>query len=807
MGDHENVLAEARVPWPGPRPYDEKDWQDFCGRDPEIHELLDRVRVEKLTVLLGASGTGKTSLIRAGLVPMLRQERYHSQGDQSVWPVLLLRRWGAVSSASLEENLRLQLGWAIDAIQDWGKRLGQQRAEADSKHLRTDLESMGPASGGKASILEVVEELARAEARRTAEGKKLGKETDDFRNRGGLVLIFDQFEEQLRATPEAVSEALDLIGSLFRSKAPTRVLLSMRQEYRYALRRLELTVGGLSGRSFYLEPLKEPTVVEVVEESSGKSDIPIDRDVAQRMVRWLAPNSRNAPRKAAADVAEAARGTDPDFQNEGGRPDLLQLQAVLLELSRFALKRGQAQVKMALLDEFTAQFAEDGENAKQFIILTEKKDSKEIEDSEEQARAHRVLGGALERWIEAALRSESEASKDSSSSDAKSHSHADWAQMKSEDLRLEVHRIAIRLAPRLSSGEYKVSQEENALFRGALGEEIARLGIKAPELRSIARVVEDDKEKPPHLNWEELGLSKEFSSKAERRLSGLARILKWSPAETGNQIVICFKETLHRLARANILQCTSFGAEGRLYWELVHDQFGPNFMKWAERQRGTWDDCRSSLVVCSGLQPIAVPVTEIRPLAGMEYYDLNKITWQGCGIENLRSERLTLRNVRFLDCFLVGTIFDSIDFVGCSFENCDLKGGLFRNCGFRPGANGRPTRFIHCDSNIAIVGSVIELLEFRDCHLHQPAISDTQLEGEVRYTQGSRVIQAFYDVRKANVSRDVRMIFDASSRGCHCTATPVSFGYLDFVAEDPGMHNTRLPDDFRTRPWQSEHQE
>ena len=48
----------------------------FYGRDYEIDALVKRVLAHKLTVLYGASGTGKTSLIKAGAMPWLRKEGY-----------------------------------------------------------------------------------------------------------------------------------------------------------------------------------------------------------------------------------------------------------------------------------------------------------------------------------------------------------------------------------------------------------------------------------------------------------------------------------------------------------------------------------------------------------------------------------------------------------------------------------------------------------------------------------------------------------------------------------------------------------
>src|SRR4051794_29720247 len=61
-------------PWPGLDPFDERDGEYFHGRTAESGELLRLVRRELLTALFGRSGLGKTSLLKAGLFPLLREE-------------------------------------------------------------------------------------------------------------------------------------------------------------------------------------------------------------------------------------------------------------------------------------------------------------------------------------------------------------------------------------------------------------------------------------------------------------------------------------------------------------------------------------------------------------------------------------------------------------------------------------------------------------------------------------------------------------------------------------------------------------
>jgi hypothetical protein len=63
-------------PWPGLMPFDEAAHEFFHGRDDAVAELARRVRRELLTVLFGKSGLGKTSLLNAGLFPVLRAANF-----------------------------------------------------------------------------------------------------------------------------------------------------------------------------------------------------------------------------------------------------------------------------------------------------------------------------------------------------------------------------------------------------------------------------------------------------------------------------------------------------------------------------------------------------------------------------------------------------------------------------------------------------------------------------------------------------------------------------------------------------------
>ena len=62
--------------WLGLESYTEANAGVFHGRSRESEDLLRFVKRDVLTVVFGPSGTGKTSLLRAGLFPLLRQEGF-----------------------------------------------------------------------------------------------------------------------------------------------------------------------------------------------------------------------------------------------------------------------------------------------------------------------------------------------------------------------------------------------------------------------------------------------------------------------------------------------------------------------------------------------------------------------------------------------------------------------------------------------------------------------------------------------------------------------------------------------------------
>ncbi len=66
-------MSSATCPWPGLLAYGIGDAEEFFGRDEAVAACLDRLKTHGVLVVVGPSGSGKSSLVRAGVSAALRR--------------------------------------------------------------------------------------------------------------------------------------------------------------------------------------------------------------------------------------------------------------------------------------------------------------------------------------------------------------------------------------------------------------------------------------------------------------------------------------------------------------------------------------------------------------------------------------------------------------------------------------------------------------------------------------------------------------------------------------------------------------
>lgn len=165
-------INHSANPFPGLRPFESTETHLFFGRDGQSEELLRRLKRTRFLAVVGTSGSGKSSLVRAGLLPALQGGLMASAGSD--WRIAILRPGsdpiGNLASALVAPNV---LGSRED-----GKGTDMQGVLAETTLRR--------------SSLGLVELARRARAKLDLGGQSL---FPDYEN---LLIVVDQFEELFR---------------------------------------------------------------------------------------------------------------------------------------------------------------------------------------------------------------------------------------------------------------------------------------------------------------------------------------------------------------------------------------------------------------------------------------------------------------------------------------------------------------------------------------------------------------------------------------------------------------------------------
>jgi hypothetical protein len=115
-------------PYKGLRPYEERDRNNFFGREAECRILIDKILANKLTLLFAASGVGKSSLLQAAVLPRLKDPRYENRD------AVYYNDWVSSPLAGLKEHV-------LETLQQQGRLEGD--ALPDELHNRSLKDFLG----------------------------------------------------------------------------------------------------------------------------------------------------------------------------------------------------------------------------------------------------------------------------------------------------------------------------------------------------------------------------------------------------------------------------------------------------------------------------------------------------------------------------------------------------------------------------------------------------------------------------------------------------------------------------------------
>ncbi len=208
-GRRDLILGIDECPFAGLAAFQESDADRFFGRNDDIAAVVALVRSHPLVAVIAPSGVGKSSLVRAGVIPALR---HSGEG----WEPLVIRpgRSPLGSLAGMLTQLRLRASTC------------QADPDGEASAGSGDVISDGPVSAIRKTVL----------LRLCSEPGYLGAELRTWAERKmrRLLIFVDQFEEIYTMDVDEEERAAFLAclaGLADDASSPLRVIFSMRSDF------------------------------------------------------------------------------------------------------------------------------------------------------------------------------------------------------------------------------------------------------------------------------------------------------------------------------------------------------------------------------------------------------------------------------------------------------------------------------------------------------------------------------------------------------------------------------------------------
>jgi hypothetical protein len=363
--DDVHLAVDALHPWLGLASYTEETRAYFYGREEEVGELGRRVQRKLLTILFGQSGLGKTSILRAGIVPRLRPDGYCpvyvriDYSPESPVPTEQIKQ--AIFRATQAAGAWTQPGTAVTGESLW-----------EFLHHRDDILRDG---SGKTLIplliFDQFEELFTL------------AQSDEFGRQRAAQFVEDLADLVENRAPKALEATMDEDESAVErfdfTRSDYRILIALREDYLAHLEGLKAKMPSISQNRMRLARMTGTQALSAVLKPGGKL---VSEEVAGSIVRFVAGGA--------------------ELANAEVEPALLSL--ICRELNNARIAQGRSEISADLLagsrDNILSEFyeralADQPAGVRQFIednLLTESGHRESL--AEERVQKGLVAAGA-----------------------------------------------------------------------------------------------------------------------------------------------------------------------------------------------------------------------------------------------------------------------------------------------------------------------------------------------------------------------------------------------------------------------------
>jgi hypothetical protein len=243
-------LAEAVRPYLGLRAFRGEDSAFFFGREAFTERLVEAVERTPFLAVVGPSGSGKSSVVQAGLIPALRKGVLEGSGN---WDIAVFRP-----------------------------------GKSPLKQLAAPLVSLLEPEMDKVTRLRTMGELARDfREEKLSLADTAGLVLEEYPHLERLVLVADQFEElftYIESEPEREIFLSHLLGATEGWDGPLTVILTLRADFYSHCLGVRLLADRLEGRVVNIGPMTEGELRRAIEEPAGSVGVGFESGLVERIL-------------------------------------------------------------------------------------------------------------------------------------------------------------------------------------------------------------------------------------------------------------------------------------------------------------------------------------------------------------------------------------------------------------------------------------------------------------------------------------------------------------------------------------------
>lgn len=234
-------------PFPGLRAFQPEDSLIFFGRERETARLVRRLTREHFVAIVAASGSGKSSLARAGLIPRLLKG---ALPDAPYWEIVSLKPGEAAGDPYKALAGGLMTG--IEQLRPIPGSDGAAARDALAERIQSDTE-----------LLSLIEE-------------KLNKDHH-------LLLLVDQFEELFTVVEESMRADFAETLCVLAQQERIRVVITLRADFYHHCMTLPALRDPLEGGTFPLYPPDPSQLFDMIQRPAGVAGLVFEEGLADQI--------------------------------------------------------------------------------------------------------------------------------------------------------------------------------------------------------------------------------------------------------------------------------------------------------------------------------------------------------------------------------------------------------------------------------------------------------------------------------------------------------------------------------------------